>query len=77
MTEQSTCKTCRYCDPAKEIAPGAFSLPLCRRSSPRSNAYGQKDMGWPTVNEDDWCGDYHTSYEKMERDRAEMLGTAA
>jgi hypothetical protein len=71
--QKSHCDACWFFEPPKEaIALDAYLREagssnsfepvivngLCRRRAPVT------DAGWPTVNVDDWCGDFHENSGK-------------
>lgn len=52
MARKETCKTCRWWDPYQNNPKGG----LCRVRSPQH--YPEVGSGWPSSNQDDWCGSY-------------------
>lgn len=54
MNEHEQCGTCRYF----ETVP-LYSIGACRRYAPTTFMIGSsKVTEWPTVKQNDWCGEY-------------------
>lgn len=53
-TETKTCETCVYYEPRKEAQYGTVGK--CHRNPPID-----RDGNWPSVYNDDWCGEHKTA----------------
>ncbi len=54
LTLKESCKTCKFFfDKEKGYAEG-----ICRRHAPITNVSFTSYINWPTVTDDDWCGDW-------------------
>jgi hypothetical protein len=66
------CMTCQYYDrkPVKGSATATPSAGLCRRSAPQLNPVNTKSYiiegVWPTVRDDDWCGEWKIIARRMD-----------
>ena len=75
------CMTCQYYDrkSAKAVAGGAPSWGQCRRSSPQLNPVNAKSYMiegvWPTVRDDDWCGEWKVLARRVDSRVAEALNS--
>ena len=73
------CMTCQYYDrkSAKAVAGGAPSWGQCRRNSPQLNPVNAKSYMiegvWPTVRDDDWCGEWKILARRVDSRVAEAL----
>ncbi len=73
------CQTCQYYDrKAAKTAPGsAPSYGQCRRSAPQLNPINAKSYMiegvWPTVRDDDWCGEWKLLVRRVDSRVAEAL----
>ena len=73
------CTTCQFYDRknAKGSAGGAPSWGQCRRSSPQLNPINAKSYMiegvWPTVRDDDWCGEWKILARRVDSRVAEAL----
>ena len=73
------CMTCQYYDrkAAKGAAGGAPSWGQCRRSAPQLNPVNAKSYMiegvWPTVRDDDWCGEWKILARRVDSRVAEAL----
>jgi len=71
--------TCQYYDrkAAKGAAGGAPSWGQCRRSAPQLNPVNAKSYMiegiWPTVRDDDWCGEWKILARRVDSRVAEAL----
>lgn len=72
------CLTCQYYD--RKLAKGAGSAPSwgqCRRSAPQLNTITAKSYMiegvWPTVRDDDWCGEWKVLARRVDSRVAEAL----
>lgn len=57
----ATCLTCHYFQDRSD-EDDAIARGLCRRHAPCIS-------GWPSVTEDDYCGDWRTDYRPLVRNR--------
>lgn len=58
---EESCKTCRFYQPHKKGNGADLEVGFCRRYAPRHVSgvgTGYEEILWPTVTEDDWCGEY-------------------
>ena len=75
------CMTCQYYDrkSAKAVAGGAPSWGQCRRNSPQLNPVNAKSYMiegvWPTVRDDDWCGEWKVLARRVDSRVAEALNS--
>jgi hypothetical protein len=56
-SREATCSACRFFDRFYSSCSSGF----CRRSPPRiigKHEDGDWMANWPTVDDDDWCGEY-------------------
>jgi hypothetical protein len=73
------CMTCQYYDrkAAKGAAGSAPSWGQCRRSAPQLNPVNAKSYMiegiWPTVRDDDWCGEWKILARRVDSRVAEAL----
>ena len=73
------CMSCQYYDRklAKGAAGGAPSWGQCRRSAPLLNPVNAKSYMiegvWPTVRDDDWCGEWKILARRVDSRVAEAL----
>ena len=73
------CMTCQFYDRkhAKGSAGAAPSLGQCRRSAPQLNPLTAKSYMiegvWPTVRDDDWCGEWKILARRVDSRVAEAL----
>lgn len=75
------CVTCQYFDrkAAKGSPGGAPSWGQCRRSAPQLNPVTAKSYMiegvWPTVRDDDWCGEWKILARRVDSRVAEALNS--
>ncbi len=76
------CITCQYYD-RKHAGSAATAAPQwgqCRRTAPMLNPSNTKSYMiegvWPTVRDDDWCGEWKVLARRAEPRVAEVLGAA-
>lgn len=75
------CTNCQYYDRNKGVAEGKTGAAgLCRRAAPALSPINQKSYMiegvWPTVRDDDWCGEWKTPGRRADPARlTEVLGT--
>jgi len=71
------CQTCQYYDRKKAAGGNAPSSGQCRRSAPQLNPINAKSYMiegvWPTVRDDDWCGDWKLLARRVDSRVAEAL----
>ncbi|HYQ99107.1 MAG TPA: hypothetical protein VET86_03625 [Casimicrobiaceae bacterium] len=73
------CQTCQYYDRKKAAGGSAPSWGQCRRSAPQLspvsvNAKSYMIEGvWPTVRDDDWCGEWKLLARRVDARVAEAL----
>ena len=73
------CMTCQFYDRkhAKGSAGGSPSWGQCRRSAPQLNPVNAKSYMiegvWPTVRDDDWCGEWKILARRVDSRVAEAL----
>ena len=74
------CVTCQFYDRQTRGAEKAANAGQCRRCAPALSPLNQKSYMiegvWPTVRDDDWCGEWKALVRKVDPARiAEVLGT--
>ena len=73
------CQTCQYYDRRKAAAGSAPNSGQCRRAAPHLspvsvNAKSYQIEGvWPTVRDDDWCGEWKLLARRVDSRVAEAL----
>jgi hypothetical protein len=71
------CQTCQYYDRKKAAGGSAPSWGQCRRSAPQLNPINAKSYMiegvWPTVRDDDWCGEWKLLARRVDSRVAEAL----
>ena len=75
------CVTCVFYDRAKAgVDAKASNAGQCRRAGPTLSPINQKSYMiegvWPTVRDDDWCGEWKASQKRVDTSRlGDMLGS--
>ena len=75
------CVSCLYYDRAKAGSDAkAANAGQCRRAGPTLSPINQKSYMiegvWPTVRDDDWCGEWKASHKRVDTSRlGDVLGT--
>lgn len=76
------CNTCQYYD-RRQVngVSGAPQTGLCRRAAPMLNPVNAKPYMiegiWPTVREDDWCGEWKIHARRVDGRAVEATNAAA
>ena len=64
------CVTCQYYDRQRRGADAAPNAGQCRREAPSLSPLNQKtymiEGVWPTVRDDDWCGEWKALVRRVE-----------
>lgn len=74
------CTTCQFYDRQRRGSESAANAGQCRRQAPALSPLNQKSYMiegvWPTVRDDDWCGEWKALVRRVEPARiGEVLGT--
>ena len=71
------CQTCQYYDRKAAKSASAPSSGQCRRSAPQLSPVNAKSYMiegvWPTVRDDDWCGEWKLLARRVDSRVAEAL----
>jgi hypothetical protein len=78
--EVERCTTCTYYDRNKGGDAKAANAGQCRRNSPMLSPINQKSYMiegvWPTVRDDDWCGEWKAQQRRVDTSRlGDVLNT--
>jgi hypothetical protein len=68
-----SCVTCQYYDRQRRGAEASANAGQCRRQAPALSPLNQKSYMiegvWPTVRDDDWCGEWKALVRRVEPSR--------
>ena len=71
------CNVCQFYDRKNSRSAEARNMGQCRRNAPQLNPVNQKSYMiegvWPTVRDDDWCGEFRSGTRRPEGKIGEPL----